>query len=341
MNYLSASEIAAIWNLSSRMVAYYCENGRIAGAVKKGKTWLIPEGAFRPADKRRVKEKRKIEIPSTMPEDINQMEKAGLNDIYRTSEVMENLGVSRELLRYYEEIGLIQPKRNRISQYREFDFYDVSRLLAIDFYKKRGFSASEIKELSMEKKASGYVTKMEAQIAKMEDSIAAMKRILNRLQETKEFYQEAIEQQGKFEIREFPIYQVQETMDSVVSFEEYKDKVLQCLDLEKEDILSNMVRTIAFDEHGYTGSQMCIVKKADYEMQAEGMFLESGRCAHIILEADSDDNSVMEEMFVKGNAWAIQNKVSFLGIAYIFIRFLTMEEDLERNFYEIWIPLKE
>ena len=42
MNYLTASEIADKWNISSRMVAYYCEKGRIVGAIKKGKTWLVP-----------------------------------------------------------------------------------------------------------------------------------------------------------------------------------------------------------------------------------------------------------------------------------------------------------
>ena len=38
MDYLTAAEIANKWKVSSRMAAYYCEAGRIEGAVKKGKT---------------------------------------------------------------------------------------------------------------------------------------------------------------------------------------------------------------------------------------------------------------------------------------------------------------
>ena len=45
MDYLTANEMAQIWNISSRMVAYYCKAGKIAGAMKKGKTWLIPAHA--------------------------------------------------------------------------------------------------------------------------------------------------------------------------------------------------------------------------------------------------------------------------------------------------------
>lgn len=42
MDYLTAKETALKWNISSRMVAYYCKAGKVAGATKKGKTWLIP-----------------------------------------------------------------------------------------------------------------------------------------------------------------------------------------------------------------------------------------------------------------------------------------------------------
>lgn len=211
--------------------------------------------------------------------------------------------------------------------------------MAIDFYKKRGFSTGGIKELSLQKESSGYVEKMEQQISSIEANIAEMKRIRDRLQETKRFCQEAMEQKGIFTIREFPLYQVRETMDNALSLGEYKEKVIQYLNLESEDILSNMVRTVTFDENGYTGSKICIVKKV--EAKERGAYLEKGKCAHIILEADNDDDSIMEEMFVKSYRWAEEQQISFCGIVYIFIRFVKLEEQTERNFYEVWIPIKE
>ena len=42
MDYLTANETALKWDISSRMVAYYCKAGRIDGAVKKGKHGLSP-----------------------------------------------------------------------------------------------------------------------------------------------------------------------------------------------------------------------------------------------------------------------------------------------------------
>lgn len=52
MKYMSASEAAAKWGLSSRRVGLLCNEGRIEGAQKAGVTWIIPEDAEKPSDAR-------------------------------------------------------------------------------------------------------------------------------------------------------------------------------------------------------------------------------------------------------------------------------------------------
>lgn len=51
MKYLTSSEMAIKWNVSERSVRNYCNNGRVIGAVLKGKNWLIPENAVKPMRK--------------------------------------------------------------------------------------------------------------------------------------------------------------------------------------------------------------------------------------------------------------------------------------------------
>ncbi len=53
MEYLTTIEMSQIWGISSRRIAVLCGQGRISGAVKKGKTWLIPCGSKKPEDARR------------------------------------------------------------------------------------------------------------------------------------------------------------------------------------------------------------------------------------------------------------------------------------------------
>lgn len=42
MDYLTSAEVAEKWNISQRRVAIYCKEGRIDGAVLKGRMWMIP-----------------------------------------------------------------------------------------------------------------------------------------------------------------------------------------------------------------------------------------------------------------------------------------------------------
>ena len=52
MEYLTTVEMSKIWNISSRRIGVLCADGRVNGAVKKGKTLLIPMDAKKPADGR-------------------------------------------------------------------------------------------------------------------------------------------------------------------------------------------------------------------------------------------------------------------------------------------------
>lgn len=52
MEYLTTVEMSKKWNISSRRIGVLCTEGRIEGAVKKGKMWLIPTDAVKPVDGR-------------------------------------------------------------------------------------------------------------------------------------------------------------------------------------------------------------------------------------------------------------------------------------------------
>lgn len=54
MDYLTSAEVAEKWNISQRRVAIYCKEGRIDGAVLKGRIWMIPSDATKPEDPRRI-----------------------------------------------------------------------------------------------------------------------------------------------------------------------------------------------------------------------------------------------------------------------------------------------
>ena len=46
-------DAAKLWNISERRVSSLCKNGRVNGAIKNGKSWLIPIDAKKPIDRRK------------------------------------------------------------------------------------------------------------------------------------------------------------------------------------------------------------------------------------------------------------------------------------------------
>lgn len=57
MEYLTTAEAAEKWNITRRRVNALCDKGRINGAIKKGKFWLIPNTAEKPVDGRHLRYK--------------------------------------------------------------------------------------------------------------------------------------------------------------------------------------------------------------------------------------------------------------------------------------------
>lgn len=55
MKYLTTAEFAEKWGIFQRKVGIYCKEGRLDGAMMKGKTWLIPAVYKKPEDPRKAK----------------------------------------------------------------------------------------------------------------------------------------------------------------------------------------------------------------------------------------------------------------------------------------------
>lgn len=49
---MTTDEIAALWGISTRRVQILCDKGKVNGAFKLGKTWIIPKGTTKPVDGR-------------------------------------------------------------------------------------------------------------------------------------------------------------------------------------------------------------------------------------------------------------------------------------------------
>ena len=66
--YLSIREAAEKWGVSDRRINQYCSEGRIPGAERIGKAWVIPADAEKPGDPRKQKKPSSPHKASKTPE---------------------------------------------------------------------------------------------------------------------------------------------------------------------------------------------------------------------------------------------------------------------------------
>lgn len=59
MDYLTVTQAAEKWGISTRRVRLLCANGEIDGVIRKGKLYMIPVETEKPFDKRKLPNKRK------------------------------------------------------------------------------------------------------------------------------------------------------------------------------------------------------------------------------------------------------------------------------------------
>ena len=66
---------------------------------------------------------------------------------YKIGDVARILGISPDLLRYYEKKGVVAPEKNRENSYRYYDAWDINFLTDCLWFKNFGFSIEQVAEI--------------------------------------------------------------------------------------------------------------------------------------------------------------------------------------------------
>ena len=91
MDYISIDEAAKKWGLSKRFVQLLCSNGRIQGATRLGRAWMIPHDAKKPIDGRTKAARSKRDGDMPLPRKTPFLY---MTDLYNTPGTADDVGES-------------------------------------------------------------------------------------------------------------------------------------------------------------------------------------------------------------------------------------------------------
>ena len=121
---------------------------------------------------------------------------------YKIGDVSGILGISPDLIRYYEEKGVVTPKKDPHNNYRYYDTWDINYLIDCLWYKNFGFGIEPIANMISECSYDDLLNRLEV---KGEDIMAVIRRQELLLQRIKLFCERLTSTQrflGKCDLRE-------------------------------------------------------------------------------------------------------------------------------------------
>ena len=132
MDYISIDEAAKKWGLSKRFVQVLCARGRIEGATRLGRAWMIPHNAKKPIDGRTKAARSKRDADMPLPRKTPFLY---MTDLYNTPGTADDVG---ESLAFNHEARVLFEAEVAFSRGEIDRVYDIANYL---LHKHSGFYA--------------------------------------------------------------------------------------------------------------------------------------------------------------------------------------------------------
>ena len=108
---------------------------------------------------------------------------------YKIGDVARILGISADLLRYYEKKGVVTPQKDKSNDYRYYDTWDINFLIDCLWFKHFGFGIPQVAYMVTDCYHGDLISLLDEKSDQMASEIRKQEQLLARLRE----YREAVE----------------------------------------------------------------------------------------------------------------------------------------------------
>lgn len=260
---------------------------------------------------------------------------------YSIGEVSDQLGLSRDTLRFYEKKGIIQPEKQK-NGYRTYTYDDIKKLSSIMFYRRLNFSIEDIGRILYKSSFPSYCSMIQEKITEEKQQMEKHRQSLIHLTHLQKHYQNVEKCLNRYDIRPMPPhYQMPDS--HFINQEGISDLCYIC---QEYWIGGNQANQI--NEFYMIAEDTASIIKIKQALNGYPM-LKQERCVYTVVASDSP---VLESQAILDAAdWARQKGYSPLGIAYsghlLSCAFKdTAKENQEKkadtpiNYIEVYLPIQ-
>ena len=263
---------------------------------------------------------------------------------YKIGEVAKLLGISPDLLRYYEKKGVVSPEKGEFNDYRYYDSWDINFLMDCLWFKNFGFSIDQISHMVRNTSAEDITAMF---LSKEQELEAAIRRSQLLLLRSREYRQdiEKLSQLGKFNVADSPAgaFYLNRYGDEYASDPApLAHKWLEVMPFNHRYFQFSEGALRGQDPNGYQWGYFLsdsYVKELKLEVEAPMKWLAPERSLHTVCKS-SGKGRFGAAMLSPAVEYAKQHGIRIKGPAKGTLLASLYDENELSGYFEVWIPIE-
>ena len=265
---------------------------------------------------------------------------------YKIGDVAGILGISPDLIRYYEEKGVVSPTKDRHNNYRYYDTWDINYLIDCLWYKNFGFGIKQIANMVSGYSSDTLLRRFEDKSEEVMASIRRQEMLLQRIRMFCERLESTKSYLGKCDLRqsaEFVRYINRRnfTYDNRPVLRELNSKWLKYMPFSRRyfEMPKDALAEVRGDYEWGFSLGMQYVEEFGVEVKPPVEFMPSRLCVHSAFKIIGKNQFSARHIDYMAD-YAKENSLIVTGDAFGNLACSVVEDDQPVGYFEVWLPVE-
>ena len=266
---------------------------------------------------------------------------------YKIGDVSRILGISPDLIRYYEEKGVVSPQKDPYNNYRYYDTWDINFLIDCLWFKNFGFGIEQVAHIVSQNTYDELVGNLTERGDELLASIRFQELLLQRIRRYAENLKTLPGFIGRCDIRqsaEFVRYlnRYNTMYDNDAELQTLTRQWLKYMpfsrryfEVPEDDLLGEG------DDYAWGFSiGMQYVEEFGIEIKPPVKHIPSQLCIHSAFTSTGKDRFTARHLDFLTD-YAVKNNLKVAGCAFGNLACSVVEKGEITGFFEVWLPIEE
>ena len=266
---------------------------------------------------------------------------------YRIGDVAKILGISPDLLRYYEKKGVVRPVKDKTNDYRYYEAWDINFLVDCLWFKNFGFGIDQISHMVTDCSRESLRETMQDKQAELREMIRRQQLLLRRAEQYCDGLERAARDLGRCDLIMSPetvryLNRYNFLYDKSADLQQLSQEWLQympfihrCFEIERDVLLSGG------SEYAWGFAlDMDYVREFGVKIEPPVVQLPSQLCLHSVFKSAGKDQFAPRHMAYMVS-YAEKNGLAITGSAHGNLLCSALEDGALTGYFEVWLPVEQ